>query len=127
MLQKMSKFFKEALAAEVLITFNDFLKVDIRVGTIQSAEEFPEAHKPAYKLIIDFGSEIGVRKTSAQITKNYLCSDLVGTQVLAVTNFPPKQIGPFMSEVLVLGAADEKGDIILARPSQFVPNGSHLH
>ncbi|MDN3506407.1 MAG: tRNA-binding protein [Simkaniaceae bacterium] len=110
-----------------MIEFSDFLKVDIRVGTIQSVEEFPEARRPAFKLVIDFGEEIGEKKTSAQITKLYSKDELVGKQVLAVVNFPPKQIGPFMSEVLVLGLGNENDDIVLVSPEQGVPNGQKLH
>jgi tRNA-binding protein len=109
------------------ISFNDFLAVDIRVGTITRAEPFPEARKPSIKMWIDFGPEIGERKTSAQITAHYTPEDLVGTQVMGVVNFPPRQIGPFMSEVLVLGVADESGAIVLTRPAQTVPNGGRMH
>ena len=109
------------------ITIDDFLKVDIRVGTITDAQDFPEARKPAYKLWIDFGEAIGIKKTSAQITVHYKKEELVGRQVMAVVNFPPRQIGPFMSEVLTLGFADENGDIVLAKPSQNVPNGGRMH
>lgn len=109
------------------ITFDDFMKVDIRAGTVLEAKEFPEARKPAYKLIIDFGEDVGTKKTSAQITKHYSPDDLVGRQVMAVVNFPPRQIGPFMSEVLTLGFADEAGDIVLAAVGQPVPNGSRLN
>ncbi|MEM7177242.1 MAG: tRNA-binding protein [Pseudomonadota bacterium] len=109
------------------ITFDDFLKVDIRVGTVVRAEPFPEARKPAIKLWIDFGPEIGERKTSAQITDHYTPEALVGRQVLGVVNFPPRQIGPFMSEVLTLGLSDTQGGIVLLRPDQQVPNGARMH
>ncbi len=109
------------------ISFDDFLAVDIRVGTITEAQDFPEARKPAYKLTIDFGPEIGVKKSSAQITKHYTAEELVGRQVLAVVNFPPRQIGPVKSEVLTLGLSDENGDVVLIAPERPVPNGGHLH
>ena len=109
------------------IPFDDFLKVDIRVGTIIKAEPFPEARKPAFKLQIDFGDQIGVKKSSAQITTHYTIEGLVGQQVAAVVNFPPRQIGPFMSEVLTLGFADAAGDIVLVQPNKAVPNGTRLH
>ena len=109
------------------ISFDDFLKVDIRVGTVTRAEPFPEARKPAIKLWIDFGDEIGERKTSAQITAHYSPETLVGRQVVAVVNFPPRQIGPFMSEVLVLGLPDKDGEIILLSPDQLVPQGGRMH
>ncbi len=108
------------------VSFDDFLKVDIRAGTILTVQDFPEARKPAYRLEIDFGKEIGVKKTSAQITKHYTAGELVGRQVLAVVNFPPKQIGPFMSEVLTLGVPDENGDVILIKPDRNVQNGVRL-
>jgi tRNA-binding protein len=108
------------------ITFSQFLDVDIRVGTILSADSFPEAHQPAYKLQIDFGTEIGRKQSSAQITDCYELDTLVGRQILAVVNFPPKQVGPFMSEVLVLGLADEAKYIHLIGPDGVVPNGARL-
>lgn len=108
------------------IAFEDFLKSDIRIGTIIEAEEFPEARKPAYKLKVDFGPAIGVKKTSAQITANYALDELPGRQVAAVVNFPPRQIGKFMSEVLTLGFADEAGEVVLFAPDVLVPNGSRL-
>lgn len=108
------------------IKYADFEKVDIRVGTIIEAESFPEARKPAFKLKIDFGAEIGVKKSSAQITVHYTLENLVGRQVLAVVNFPPRQIGPVRSEVLTLGFADANGDIVLAAVEQPVPNGQKM-
>ncbi|MCR4315411.1 MAG: tRNA-binding protein [Planctomycetes bacterium] len=110
----------------MVISWNDFEKVELRVGTIVSASEFPEARKPAYKLEIDFGPEIGVKRSSAQIVHLYAMESLVGRKVIAVTNFPAKQIGPFMSECLVTGFADEQGRIILAVPDGDVPNGARL-
>jgi len=111
---------------EETIAFADFLKVDIRIGTIISAEEFPEARKPAYKLVIDFGPGVGRKKSSAQITEHYTCDELVGRQVSAVVNFPPRQIGKFMSEVLTLGYPDDQGHIVLFSPDQTMPNGARL-
>jgi tRNA-binding protein len=107
------------------IQFADFLKVDIRVGTIVKVDDFPEARKPAYKLEIDFG-ELGKKRSSAQITHHYRKEDLLGTQVIAVVNFPPRQIGKFMSEVLTLGLPDEQGMVVLLKPTSKVPNGSRL-
>jgi len=109
------------------IEFDDFLKIDIRVGTVIAAEEFPEARKLAYKLQIDFGEEIGVRKTSAQITAHYTPDALIGRQVIAVVNFPPRQIGPVRSEVLTLGVGDAEGGIVLLAPDLKVPNGQRMH
>ncbi len=109
------------------ISYDDFLNVDIRVGRIIRAEPFPEAKTPALKLFIDFGDQIGERKTSAQITQNYTPEDLKGKLITAVVNFPPKQIGPFMSEVLVLGFTDEHGHVVLASPDNNVPLGKRLH
>lgn len=109
------------------LSFDEFLKVDIRVGTVTRTEPFPEARKPAIKLWVDFGDKIGVRKTSAQITAHYDVEGLVGRQVVAVVNFPPRQIGPFMSEVLVLGMPDETGEVVLLSPDQKVPNGGRMH
>ncbi len=109
------------------IGFDDFLKVDIRVGEVIAAEPYPEARKPAIKLWIDFGGEIGERKSSARITAHYDARALVGKQVLAVINFPPRQIGRFMSEVLVLGLPDAAGEIVLIGPDGPVPKGGRLH
>ncbi len=109
------------------INFDDFLKVDIRVGTIIDAQPYPEARQPAYKLWVDFGDEIGVRKTSAQITDHYKLEDLPGRQVAAVVNFPPKQIGKFMSEILTLGFPDGEGNVVMIQPTQKVPNGGRLY
>jgi len=109
------------------LSFETFSKVDIRVGTIVRAMEFVEARQPAYKLWIDFGDEIGEKKTSAQITIHYQCEQLVGKQVCAVVNFPPKQIGKFMSEVLVLGFTADKGGIVLIQPDSPIKNGMKLH
>ena len=109
------------------IGLEDFLKVDIRVGTVVEAEPFPEARKPAYRLVIDFGAEIGRRKSSAQITANYALSDLLGRQVVAVVNFPPRQIGPMMSEVLTLGVPDGDGEVVLLVPERKVPDGGRMY
>ena len=109
------------------ITYDDFRRIDIRVGTIVEAEAFPEARRPAFKLTVDFGPAIGVRRTSAQITKHYRLDELIGRQVAAVVNFPKKQIGKFMSEVLVLGFPDENGAVVWIQPSLGVPNGGRLY
>lgn len=115
-----------AAQAAPTITFEDFLAVDIRIGTVVAAEPFPEARKPALKLVIDFGPVVGIRKTSAQITENYTPESVLGRQVAAVVNFPPRQIGKFMSEVLTLGFADADGAVVLFQPDVAVPNGSRL-
>jgi tRNA-binding protein len=110
-----------------MATIDDFQKLDIRVGRILTAEDFPEARKPAYKLSIDFGSDIGVKHSSVQITKNYTKEGLVGRLVLGVVNFPPRQIGPFISEVLTLGLPDENGDVVLIQPEREIPLGGCLY
>jgi len=108
------------------ISFDDFLKVDIRVGTVTAVDAFPQARKPAWKLTVDFGAEIGVKRSSAQITDHYSAEDLVGRQVLGVVNFPPRQIGPFMSEVLVLGLHDSNDAVVVIGPERAVPNGQRM-
>lgn len=109
------------------ISFDDFLKVDIRVGRITEAEPFPEARKPAIKMRVDFGPELGVKRSSAQITAHYTPEALIGRQVMAVVNFPPRQIGTFLSEVLVLGVSDHDGGIVLIGPDRDVPQGERVH
>lgn len=109
------------------ISIDDFLAVDIRIGTVTAVEPFPEARKPAYKLTIDFGSEIGTKRSSAQITAHYQPETLLGRQIVAVVNFPPRQIGPFLSEVLCLGFTDSAGKIVLINADKPVPNGAKLH
>ncbi|WP_341915395.1 tRNA-binding protein [Ferrovibrio terrae] len=109
------------------IAFDDFHKVDIRVGTVTRAEAFPEARKPAIKLWVDFGSSLGVKKSSAQITRHYVPEQLIGRQVIAVVNFPPRQIGSFMSEILVLGLPDSDGQVVLLAPDLPVPNGGRMY
>ena len=110
----------------MIITFDEFLRVDVRVGTIVSAEDYPEARKPAYRLAVDFGEAIGVKQSSAQITRHYTPADLVGRQVAAVVNFPPKQIGKMMSEILVLGFPDADGEVVLVGIDHKVPDGGRL-
>ena len=109
------------------ISYDDFAKVDIRVGTIIAVEPFPQARKPAFKLQVDFGPEIGVKRSSAQVVSNYAAETLVGRQVAAVVNFPPKQIGPFISEVLVLGFPDDAGQVVMVGVDRPVPNGGRLY
>jgi tRNA-binding protein len=109
-----------------MISYNDFEKVDVRVGKILEVEDFPQARKPAYKLTIDFGPEIGIKKSSVQIVKHYSKEELIGKLVMGVVNFPPKQIGPFISEVLTLGVADENGDVVLLIPEKNVPLGKKM-
>ena len=108
------------------ISWEDFEQVELRIGTIIAATEFPEAHKPAYKLVVDFGDEIGSKNSSAQITHHYKPEELIGKQIMAVVNFPVKQIGPFISECLITGFSDERGEVILAVPEKKVPNGVRL-
>jgi tRNA-binding protein len=115
-----------AANAAAPVTFDDFMKIDIRVGTIVEAEPYPEARKPAYKLKIDFGPVIGIKRSSAQITVHYRLEELVGRQVAAVVNFPPRQIGKFMSEVLTLGFPDPNGAVVLFKPDLNLPNGGRL-
>ncbi|MDJ0365165.1 tRNA-binding protein [Hymenobacter sp. H14-R3] len=110
-----------------MITWTDFEQIDLRVGTIVEAREFPEARRPAYQLVLDFGPAIGLKKSSAQLTHHYTPATLLGRQVLAVVNFPPKQIGAFRSEVLVLGAPDAEGHTVLTAVAAPVPNGSRVH
>jgi tRNA-binding protein len=109
-----------------MINYQDFEKVDVRVGEIVEVEDFPEARKPAYKLTIDFGAEIGIKRSSVQITKHYKKEELLGKLVIGVVNFPPKQIGPFVSEVLILGVPDENGDVVLLIPTKKVPKGGKM-
>jgi tRNA-binding protein len=109
-----------------IITWQEFENVDMRAGTITSVDDFPEAHKPAYKVTVDFGSGIGIKRTSAQITANYDKAELVGRQVIGVLNFPPKQIGPIMSEFLMVGFYRDDGSVILAVPDKTIPNGAKL-
>ncbi len=109
------------------IGFDDFFRLDIRVGTVVKAEPYPEARQPAYKVWVDFGTEFGVKKTSAQVTAHYTVEDLIGRQVAAVVNFPPKQIGNFMSEILVLGFPDASGEVVLVVPERRVPDGGRMY
>ena len=122
----MSKDDTAPLTATPNATFDDFMKIDIRCGTIVEAVLFPEARKPAFKLVIDFGPDLGTRKSSAQITELYSPATLVGKKVMAVVNFPPRQIGPFMSEVLTLGVANASGEVGLVTPDTDAPDGSRL-
>ncbi len=117
----------QAASVAPQITFDDFLKVDIRVGRVVTAEPFPQARKPAFKLTLDFGPEIGIKRSSAQITVNHAPDELVGSLVLAVVNFPPRLIGPFMSEVLTLGVPDADGNVMIIRPHRDVPVGGRLY
>ena len=116
----------ESSTAQETISWDDFMRVDLRVGTIVAVDDFPEARRPAYKLQVDFGAEIGIKKSSAQITALYERDSLIGKQVLAVVNFPPKQIGPVRSECLVTGFHNAEGDIVLTMPTARVPNGARL-
>ena len=115
------------MSISVQVTFDDFAKLDIRVGTIVEAVPFPQARKPAFRLTIDFGPEIGIKRSSAQITARYTLEELPGRQVAAVVNFPPRQIGPMMSEVLTLGFPDENGEVVLVQPNLPIPNGGRLY
>ena len=110
-----------------MITFDDFMKVDIRVGRVVEVFDFPEARRPAFKMTVDLGPDIGIKKTSAQVTQNYTRAELIGRRVLAVVNFPPKQIGKYMSEILVLGVPDENGHVVLIRPDADTPLGGRLY
>ncbi|MFC7396975.1 tRNA-binding protein [Chelatococcus sp. GCM10030263] len=116
-----------AISSPPTATYDDFLKLDIRVGTVVEASPFPEARKPAIRLVIDFGGELGRKKSSAQITRNHRPEALIGRQVLAVVNFPPRQIGPMMSEVLTLGVPDKAGEVMLIGPDRKVPDGGRLY
>jgi tRNA-binding protein len=122
----MHKLSDPAAPAAEAIDFDQFLKVDIRAGTVVDVQPFPEARKPAWKLRIDFGAGIGVKRSSAQITEHYAPEDLLGSKVAAVVNFPPRQIGPFLSEVLTVGFADAEGRVVLVRPDRDVPDGARL-
>jgi tRNA-binding protein len=122
----MHKLPDPAAPAAEPIGFNEFLAVDIRCGTVIDVQPFPEARKPAWKLRIDFGEAIGVKRSSAQITEHYAPEDLLGSKVAAVINFPPRQIGPFLSEVLTVGFPDDSGHVVLVRPDRDVPNGARL-
>ena len=110
-----------------MITWNDFTKVELRAGTIIKVEDFPEARKPAYKIFVDFGPQLGVKKSSAQVTKLYTKEELVGKQIIGVTNFPPKQVGPLMSEFLVTGFVLEDGEVVLSTTDKNIPNGTRLY
>ena len=123
---KVHKLSDSAAPAAEPIGFDQFLAVDIRCGTVIDVESFPEARKPAWKLRVDFGPGIGIKRSSAQITEHYRPEDLIGTRVAAVVNFPPRQIGPFMSEVLTVGFPDGEGRVVLVRPDRDVPNGARL-